>query len=137
MILDFSCPPGLHSKYSSYVWTTRPLGTVVPTSSRLTGLGFGTLNLRSRSWSEDSDSFGIGRFQAEILDQNLRVLCLYTPAGNVPPSAEELNTAQPLSIMFLSWYWLSNGENGTFTQSWFQDTHWSAMAEVLQSKTFI
>lgn len=136
MILDFSCPLGLHSKYSSYAWTTRPLGTVVPTSSRLTGLGFGTLNLWSRRWSKESVSLQIGRSQAEVLGGNSRLLCLYTPAGNVPPSAEEDSTAQPLSVMPLCWYRLSNGKNGIITQSWFQDTHWSAVAKVLQSKTF-
>lgn len=58
--------------------------------------GFGTLSLWSRSWSKESVSFRTGRFQAEGLELNSRLLCLHTPAGNVPPSAQEVNTAQLL-----------------------------------------
>lgn len=92
-------------------------------------------NLWSRSWNEGSVSLRTGRFQA--LNLNSRLLCLDTPARNVPPAAKGVNAAQPVSVTSSSWCQLNNRENGTFTQGWFPDTHWSAIAEVLQSKTFI
>lgn len=55
--------------------------------------GFGTLSLWARRWSRESVSRRTCRFQAEVLGLNPR-LCLRTPAGNAPPSAQQVNTAQ-------------------------------------------
>lgn len=45
-------------------------------SSWQIGLGFSTLSSCSRRWSKESVSWGIGSFQAEVLDLNPRLLRL-------------------------------------------------------------